>query len=342
MKKIVITVICLILFAYISKAQDIIIKKNGEEIQVKVEEVQTDKIRYKKYNNPTGPLYSINLSEVVKIKYENGSEDVFAKTPSNRTSTTSNTSTVQEQPTMQSRYEAAYNQSISQTPKEKKDSKVKFGIEMGLNMSNVNSENYKPGASMEDWTVYPRFGFNTGILLDFKISKLISIQPEFKISMKGCKREGYTVIVKADDKDIVVYQDAFKEWNLNFTYLEVPVNLVFNIAAGNGNLFVGGGPYLAYGVYGNSKSSFSYEGKNIDDEMVDSALEYDLFSGEYKMYEPFDWGLNLLAGYEFSGGFFIKAGYNFGLTTISSPDLGYSDKTDVKNNCFDLSIGFKF
>jgi predicted nucleic-acid-binding Zn-ribbon protein len=342
MKKIVITVICLILFAYISKAQDIIIKKNGEEIQVKVEEVQTDKIRYKKHNNPTGPLYSINLSEVVKIKYENGSEDVFTKTPSNLTSTTSNTSTVQEQPTMQSRYEAAYNQSISQTPKEKKDSKVKFGIGLGLNVSNVNSENYKPGASMEDWTVYPRFGFNTGILLDFKISKLISIQPEFKISMKGCKREGYTNLYDAEDADILVIEDAFEEWHLNFTYLEVPVNLVFNIAAGNGNLFVGGGPYLAYGIYGKSKSSYTSNGENLAKTYNITDAEFNLFSGEYKMYDPFDWGLNLLAGYEFSGGFFIKAGYNFGLTTISSPDLGDSDKTDVKNNCFDLSIGFKF
>jgi hypothetical protein len=105
---------------------------------------------------------------------------------------------------------------------------------------------------------------------------------------------------------------------------------------------VGGSPYLAYGIYGKSKNSYTSNGENLAKTYNITDAEYDLFSGEYKMYEPFDWGLNFLRGYEFSVGFFIKAGYNFGLTTISSSDLGDSDKTNVKNNCFDLSIGFKF
>ena len=40
-------------------AQDVIVKKNGEEIRAKVEEVGEQSIRYRKFSNLTGPVYSI-------------------------------------------------------------------------------------------------------------------------------------------------------------------------------------------------------------------------------------------------------------------------------------------
>ena len=36
-----------------------------------------DSIKYKKFDNPNGPLYTILKSEVFLIKYENGTKDVF-------------------------------------------------------------------------------------------------------------------------------------------------------------------------------------------------------------------------------------------------------------------------
>jgi hypothetical protein len=58
-------------------AQDVIVKKNGEEILAKVEDVSSTVIKYKKTSNLSGPLYTIQKSEVFMIKYENGSRDVF-------------------------------------------------------------------------------------------------------------------------------------------------------------------------------------------------------------------------------------------------------------------------
>lgn len=58
-------------------AQDIIIKKDGEEILSKVIEVDQDKIRYKRYDNPDGPIYSIAPPEVFIIKYANGTKDII-------------------------------------------------------------------------------------------------------------------------------------------------------------------------------------------------------------------------------------------------------------------------
>lgn len=58
-------------------AQDIIVKKNGEEIRAKVEEVGERSIRYRNYSNLTGPIYSIARGEVFVIRYESGARDVI-------------------------------------------------------------------------------------------------------------------------------------------------------------------------------------------------------------------------------------------------------------------------
>jgi hypothetical protein len=54
-----------------------IVKKNGDEIKAKVEEVLSAEIKYRKFENPTGPVYSIPKADVFMIRYENGSKDVF-------------------------------------------------------------------------------------------------------------------------------------------------------------------------------------------------------------------------------------------------------------------------
>ena len=53
-------------------AQDVIVKKNGEEIRAKVEEVGEQSIRYRKFTNLTGPVYSIARGEVFVFRYESG------------------------------------------------------------------------------------------------------------------------------------------------------------------------------------------------------------------------------------------------------------------------------
>ena len=58
-------------------AQDIIVKKNGEEIRAKVEEVGEQSIRYRKFTNLTGPVYSIARGEVFVIRYESGAKDII-------------------------------------------------------------------------------------------------------------------------------------------------------------------------------------------------------------------------------------------------------------------------
>ncbi len=68
-------------------AQDIILKKDANEIQAQVIKVDQNTIEYKRWDNLGGPIYTIAANEVFMIKYQNGSQDVISanQTSSKRT-----------------------------------------------------------------------------------------------------------------------------------------------------------------------------------------------------------------------------------------------------------------
>lgn len=78
MFKILFIIILSICF-YDLKGQDNIILKNGDEIQAKVLEVAPDVVKYKKWDNQEGPVYTSAKAEIFMIKYANGSKDVFTE-----------------------------------------------------------------------------------------------------------------------------------------------------------------------------------------------------------------------------------------------------------------------
>lgn len=60
-------------------AQDVITTKKGEDIQAKVLEITLKEIKYKKFDNPNSPVYTLLKSDVLLIRYENGSKDIFSE-----------------------------------------------------------------------------------------------------------------------------------------------------------------------------------------------------------------------------------------------------------------------
>jgi hypothetical protein len=78
-----------VLISAISYSQDIIIKRNGDEIKVKVSEITGSQIKYKRWENIDGPVYSLPKSEVFKVKYENGLFDFFGSANENPATSTS-------------------------------------------------------------------------------------------------------------------------------------------------------------------------------------------------------------------------------------------------------------
>ena len=69
--------VVLIGFGIAAIAQDVIITRDGTKINAKVAEVNENDIRYKLFENPSGPTYFLKKSEIASILYENGHVDVF-------------------------------------------------------------------------------------------------------------------------------------------------------------------------------------------------------------------------------------------------------------------------
>lgn len=58
-------------------SQDNIILKNGSQIQAKVLEVSPGQIKYRRQDNPDGPVYTTVTTDVFLINYANGTKDVL-------------------------------------------------------------------------------------------------------------------------------------------------------------------------------------------------------------------------------------------------------------------------
>lgn len=79
MTKTILTTLVLIFNAYLCLSQDVITKKSNEDIQAKVIEVTNAEVRYKKFDNQNGPTYTILKSDILIIRYENGTKDIFSE-----------------------------------------------------------------------------------------------------------------------------------------------------------------------------------------------------------------------------------------------------------------------
>jgi uncharacterized protein (TIGR02145 family) len=83
-------VIFLLLSCFINgftSAQDVIVLKNGDEIQAKVNVVGVEAVTYKKWDNLNGPDYNQLKSGIFMIKYANGTKDVFTTSNSDNAET---------------------------------------------------------------------------------------------------------------------------------------------------------------------------------------------------------------------------------------------------------------
>ena len=67
----------LLLVAHFARGQDKIYKADGTIINAKVKAVGTKTVTYKRYDNPTGPDYTILKKEISSIVYETGGQDNF-------------------------------------------------------------------------------------------------------------------------------------------------------------------------------------------------------------------------------------------------------------------------
>jgi len=77
MKKYILSILFILGIILTGFTQDAITKKSGEDIQAKILEVNQNEVKYKKFDNLDGPTFSMLKSDILLIRYSNGTKDIF-------------------------------------------------------------------------------------------------------------------------------------------------------------------------------------------------------------------------------------------------------------------------
>jgi hypothetical protein len=177
--------------------------------------------------------------------------------------------------------------------------------------------------------------FVVGIAYDIPVGEYFSVQPGLLYTGKGAKtqygKEGNT--------------GFYYKATSNPMYIEVPVNFVGKIPlTQTSSFYLGAGPYAAMGVTGKNKvDSYTlgvhrYSSSDIvySNDNPTTAQEENYGYGKIKR---FDYGLNAVAGLEFTR-FTLGANYGYGLVKINSgTDNTANDKG--KNRVWSFTLGLK-
>ena len=202
--------------------------------------------------------------------------------------------------------------------------KMSFAVLGGINFQNLNGKDNTGDQLTNDMLLC----YHAGLNIQIPIAPQFYFQPGLMFSTKGAKNT-YTVLG-------TTFTDTYK-----FNYLELPLNLVYKGALGNGYVMVGFGPYVGYGISGKvltEGGSLTLDRKikfqNVVETSDDATVPY---------FRAFDAGGNIFAGYEMANGIFAQLDTQLGMLKINPEDKRISDdKSSVKNTGFGFSVGYRF
>ena len=167
--------------------------------------------------------------------------------------------------------------------------------------------------------------FSLGFNADFKMSDYFSIRPGIFYAGKGG-----TLNAVYDDNlgNNTSVNDDYK-----LHYLEVPVDFIGHLPFASGaNLFLGAGPYFAYGLSGSNNQT-------IFDATTYQKIK---FSGNGDGFKSTDFGATTVIGFQAAKGWSISGNLDFGLTSIIQNNTTAFDATKLKTITFYLSVGQSF
>lgn len=172
-----------------------------------------------------------------------------------------------------------------------------FGVKGGVNFATVSGDDFDSPDS--------RTSFHVGLLAEFPLAEIFSLQVEALYSGQGFKSNLDGEILGGEGK--VEYQ---------LDYINVPVLAKVYVIEG---LSLEVGPQFSFKV----------------NEEIDANANADEGDLDLDTAEDFEFGLAAGLTFQTKSGLFASGRYNLGLTEIF-------ENRDVKNSVFQLGIGYKF
>jgi hypothetical protein len=203
------------------------------------------------------------------------------------------------------------------------NAKTSFSILGGVNFQNFNGKDNSGNQLDNDLII----GYHAGFNIQLPVAPDFFFQPGLLFSLKGS--EGSYGILTGTYK---------------LSYIEIPLNLVYKGLLGNGYITLGFGPYIGYGVMGNSTLTVGPVSVETDVEFTRVVESGDGLATVH--FRPFDAGGNIFFGYEMAAGLFLQLNAQLGMLKINPEDnrniKAYGDQLSVKNTGFGLSLGYRF
>ncbi|MDR6369939.1 hypothetical protein J2795_001518 [Chryseobacterium bernardetii] len=201
---------------------------------------------------------------------------------------------------------------------------VRFGIKAGFNGSTFsrgernevdNSEKVKAGSYI-------------GVFANIPLAEKFSIQPELLFSQLGSKTED--IFIHHSENSYTKQEYTYKT---NLNYLTLPVMVQYHILP---QLYVEAGPefglLLGGKIEGDGRNEIRYnDTTSTSTESFDNKIPM-------KLYNKFNFGIGIGAGYYFTQNFGVTARFTAGVTGIFKNDYG----TKVRNNALQIGVAYQF
>ena len=199
-----------------------------------------------------------------------------------------------------------------------------IGIRGGLNESSL------------DYTQVPNntpsrlAGFNAGLFVDYGLGDF-TIEPGLFYTTKG-QKNSFSSSGTANGETSTTSGTG----KVTYNYIELPLNILYNIRIPIGKIFLGGGPYTAIGLSGTSKITTTTNTNGVityGNYYSNNKLTFGNTVNDIKRQ---DYGLGAIGGLRLKNGLMVSAGYEHGLSNIANAG------TEVKHDVINFSIGYAF
>lgn len=186
---------------------------------------------------------------------------------------------------------------------------IRFGIKGGINYVKLSEP--KSSAVPQDRNSW-LMSYHAGVIIDLKMKEHIFLRTGLDWQGKGTKYEN----------------SLTKKGKAAPMYLELPVNLILKKNAKHTDLYLGLGPYIAYGMSGkHSYTALVTDGTVFSEKIVwtdEPPVTAQPGNGGY--FKRLSFGANALCGIEFSGKIALNLQYSYGFSNARPLEDKYGQR----------------
>lgn len=186
---------------------------------------------------------------------------------------------------------------------------IRFGVKAGTNLSNLYVSGNNQGINADQYKA--RVSYHFGGMMEYSLSDIFAIEPELMYTNGGANLKKENSFGMSDG-------------HITLNSVQLPVNLKASFGLGDKKIFVYGGPYLSYNMYGKAKGKIN--GKAEDTEIFSKGSDM----------KRWDYGVGIGVGIEINK-LVLSLNNQIGLA-----DINGAEGSKMKSGNISLSIGYFF